>query len=144
MEDEFIAMQNTSLVKDYLDRSLGRFNAIELLHKQKQWADVVRQSQEVVELSLKALLRHAHIESPRIHDVSDVMLQNKLILEKIITATDLKKMAKISRSLRRDRELSFYGSEDLTPSEFYQEDDAEEAKSQCYWLLMQVRKAVGL
>lgn len=37
---------------------------------------------------------------------------------------DLENICDISRSLRRDRELAYYGSEDLTPSEFYQEKDA--------------------
>jgi len=32
-----------------------------------------------------------------------------------------------SRELRRDRELAFYGTEDLTPSEFYSKKDAERA-----------------
>jgi hypothetical protein len=35
-----------------------------------------------------------------------------------------------SRSLRRDRELAFYGSEDLLPTAFYKLDDAEEARRQ--------------
>ena len=34
------------------------------------------------------------------------------------------RMAAISRDLRRDRELAFYGAEDLVPSEFYGEEDA--------------------
>lgn len=37
------------------------------------WADVVRESQEVVELALKGLLRGCGIEAPRIHDVSEVL-----------------------------------------------------------------------
>ena len=32
-----------------------------------------------------------------------------------------------SRDLRRDRELAFYGAEDLVPSEFYTEEDARRA-----------------
>jgi hypothetical protein len=35
----------------------------------------------------------------------------------------------VSHSLRRDRELAFYGSEDLTPSDFYQKPDAELARA---------------
>jgi len=33
-----------------------------------------------------------------------------------------------SRTLRRDRELAFYGAEDLTPSGFYTQDDATAAR----------------
>jgi hypothetical protein len=38
-------------------------------------------------------------------------------------------MARISRDLRRDRELAFYGAEDLTPGGFYTREDAERAMS---------------
>ena len=37
------------------------------------------------------------------------------------------RLAAISRDLRRDRELAFYGAEDLVPSEFYAEKDARRA-----------------
>ena len=43
--------------------------------------------------------------------------------------SDLEALAAISRQLRRDRELAFYGAEDLTPSGFYSRDDAEEART---------------
>ncbi len=42
----------------------------------------------------------------------------------------LDELVRISRALRRDRELAFYGSEDLTPSEFYTEADAAAALGQ--------------
>ena len=41
------------------------------------WADGVRESQEVVELALKGLLRVSGIEPPRIHDVSEVLMAEK-------------------------------------------------------------------
>ncbi len=41
--------------------------------------------------------------------------------------SQLKRLSEVSRSLRRDRELAFYGSEDLTPSTFYRREDAETA-----------------
>lgn len=41
---------------------------------------------------------------------------------------DLDRLAQqVSRSLRRDGELAFYGAEDLTPSSFYSRQDAEAA-----------------
>ena len=42
---------------------------------------------------------------------------------------ELETLVDISRDLRRDRELSFYGAEDLTPSGFYSKEDAERARS---------------
>ncbi len=127
-------MQNKSLVKDYITRAHHRIAAIDTLFEREAWADVVRESQEAVELALKGLLRSASIEPPRIHDVSEILLQKRDLFPTGIQ-THLKKMAEISRSLRRDRELAFYGSEDLTPSEFYKKEDAEQARAQARWLV---------
>jgi len=86
----------------------------------------VRESQEVVELGLKALLRASGVEAPRIHDVSDVLLAERGRLPEALQP-DLDRLARVSRDLRRDRELAFYGAEDLTPSSFYSQQDAEAA-----------------
>jgi hypothetical protein len=43
-------------------------------------------------------------------------------------AGDIDRLAEASRELRRDRELAFYGTEDLTPSAFYRRRDAELAR----------------
>jgi hypothetical protein len=41
---------------------------------------------------------------------------------------ELTRLTEASRDLRRDRELAFYGAEDLTPSDFYRKTDAERAR----------------
>lgn len=127
-------MKNKSLIKDYLTRATHRLAAVELLMERKSYADVVRESQELVELCLKAILRANKIEVPRLHDVSDLLIEAK---DKITPALKphVQQLAKISRSLRRDRELAFYGSEDLTPSDFYREEDAKEALTYAQWVL---------
>lgn len=127
-------MQNKTLVKDYITRAQNRLAAIDTLYEKESWADVVREAQEVVELALKAFLRSAQIEPPRIHDVSDILIDKKDLFP-VEMHPHLKKMGDISRSLRRDRELAFYGSEDLTPSEFYKQEDAELARSQARWVV---------
>ncbi len=119
-------MKNSSLVQDYIKRANIRLKAIQVLMDNEGYADVVRESQEVVELTLKALLRHSNIDTPRIHDVSNILIEEKMRLPKTIHK-DVSVLTKISHSLRRDRELAFYGTEDLTPSEFYKKDDAIEA-----------------
>jgi HEPN domain-containing protein len=48
-------------------------------------------------------------------------------------------MSEISRQLRRDRELAYYGSEDLTPSEFYKLKDAKEALASAKYVVESVR-----
>ncbi len=134
-------MKNKSLAKDYLKRCQCRLVALKTLLDQKSWADVVRGAQEIVELALKGLLRKSGIEVPWIHDVSGILLEN----EKRIPSTlhdHLQRIVDISRDLRRDRELAFYGSEDLTPSEFYQQKDAEKAYANATWVVDKVSAVV--
>lgn len=134
-------MKNPTLVADHIRRSEARLAAIEVLYERKSWADVVRECQEVVELSLKALVRSAGIEVPRVHDVGDILLAHPERFPPGIR-DKLKRLSGISRALRRDRELAFYGSEDLTPSEFYREADARKAKRDARWVFETVKSAV--
>jgi HEPN domain-containing protein len=127
-------MQNKSLALDYIVRCKKRLKAIAVLFDEESWPDVVRESQEVVELSLKGLLRYFNIEFPRVHDVSGILEAEKDRFPPEVR-THLNKFIKISKSLRRDRELAFYGSEDLTPSEFYKRDDGEQAQEQAEWVV---------
>ena len=134
-------MFNDALAADYLDRSRHRLKALDMLFQEQSWADVVRESQEIVEIALKALLRSCRIEVPRIHDVSPLLKENLGTLPACIREK-VPELARISRSLRRDRELAFYGSEDLTPSKFYQRDDAEKALADARLVYAEVSKAM--
>lgn len=122
-------MRNITLADDYLKRATHRLAALDTLFQRESWADVVREAQEAVELALKSLLRRAQIEVPRIHDVGQIILDTADRFPENVKPL-LEELAEISRELRRDRELSFYGSEDLTPSEFYRREDAERARAQ--------------
>ncbi len=121
-------MHNRSLASDYLVRATNRLAALDVLFDRESWADVVRESQEVVELALKSLLRFSSIEVPRVHDVGQILHEQSDKLPEAVRA-HIDELADTSRSLRRDRELAFYGSEDLTPSEFYRKPDAESARA---------------
>ena len=120
-------MRNTELAADYVRRAGVRVRALDVLFEHSSWADVVREAQEAVELALKGLLRAFGVEPPRIHDVSEVLLAERERLPAEIQA-ELDDLASISRDLRRDRELAFYGAEDLTPSGFYTRQDADRAR----------------
>ena len=120
-------MRSPDLGTDYVRRAKARLAAVDALFAERRWADVVRESQEVVELALKGLLRVAGIEPPRIHDVSEVLTTEKSRLPLAIQQ-HVEALAAGSRTLRRDRELAFYGAEDLTPSGFYTRDDATAAR----------------
>ena len=130
-------MHNKDLAVDYVKRAQIRLKAIEVLMVHQSFADVVRESQEVVELALKALLRKCGIESPRIHDVSSVLLQERSRIPPQI-APHTECLAAISKNLRRDRELAFYGTEDLTPSDFYSAQDAQSALADATFVVQTV------
>lgn len=134
-------MRNRELAADYLRRASARLRALDVLFESASWADVVRESQEVVELTLKGLLRAYGIEPPRIHDVADVLLAERDRLPKDL-APHVERLAGISRALRRDRELAFYGAEDLTPSSFYREADAIIARDSARDVVAAVRPHV--
>jgi HEPN domain-containing protein len=120
-------MQNRELAADHVRRAQVRIRALDLLFDADSWADVVRESQEALELALKGLLRAYGVDPPRAHDVSDVLLAERERLPIAIRGR-VDELAAASRDLRRDRELSFYGAEDLTPSLFYERKDAERAR----------------
>ena len=119
-------MRNPGLATDYVRRASVRLLAIDVLYRAGSWADVVRESQEAVELALKGMLRSCGVDPPRIRDVSEVLLSEQERLPEPARG-QAGRLAAISRDLRRDRELAFYGAEDLVPSDFYSEQDANRA-----------------
>jgi len=134
-------MRNRQLAADHLTRATARLAALDVLFAHESWADVVREAQEIVELSLKGLLRQSGIDPPRIHDVADVLLAEQARLPEDVTR-HIDFLMQASRSLRRDRELAFYGAEDLTPSTFYRQSDAELARDQARRVVAVIRPHV--
>jgi HEPN domain-containing protein len=134
-------MQNRDLARDYVRRSQARLRALDTLVGEESWADVVREAQEIVELALKGLLRSVGIEPPRIHDVADVLLSERRSLPDALLE-HVASLADASRRLRRDRELAFYGAEDLTPSDFYRKADALAARDAARMVVERVRPHV--
>jgi HEPN domain-containing protein len=135
-------VHNRSLAADYVRRAGARVRALDVLFEAESWADVVRESQEVVELALKGLLRASGVEPPRIHDVSDVLFAERERLPEVLRAA-VPQLAQASRELRRDRELAFYGAEDLTPSSFYSRADATRARDAARAVVSAVRPHVA-
>ena len=100
-----------------------RLTALEVLHARAAFSDVVRESQEVVELALKGLLRWAGIDPPKIHDVGDLVLQFADRF-KGVSGHELTALAEASKELRKEREFSFSGDIDFIPTD---KDDAADA-----------------
>lgn len=119
-------MTNTDLAQSYLIKAEKRLKALDLLFQEKDFSDVVREAQEIVELTLKALLRYIGIEPPKWHDVSSILKENKDLLPPKVLK-ELTKIMRISKRLRKERELAFYGDEDFIPTEEYDAKDARDA-----------------
>ena len=134
-------MRNPDLARDYVQRAEIRLRALDVLFEAESWADVVRESQEVVELALKGLLRACGVAPPRVHDVSEVLESERKRLPKELDP-EIESLVRASRQLRRDRELAFYGAEDLTPSGFYEREDAERARASARHAVTAIRPHV--
>ena len=134
-------MRNRTLAADHVRRAAARLKALDALYEAESWADVVRESQEAVELALKGLLRASGIDPPRVHDVADVLEAERDRLPAAL-ASDIDRLAAASHGLRRDRELAFLGAEDLIPSDFYREPDAAEARDDARFVVEHVRPHV--
>lgn len=119
-------MNTKSLAESYLKKAMDRLDILDLLFTKGAFSDVIRESQEVVELSLKGMLRFVGVEPPKIHDVGGLLLEHKDKFPEDI-AKQLKKLAEISKRLRKERELAFYGDIDFIPTEEYTKQDAQEA-----------------
>ncbi len=119
-------MNTKSLAESYLKKALDRLDILDLLFKKGAFSDVIRESQEIVELSLKGMLRFVGVEPPKIHDVGSLLLEHNNKFPKDISK-QLNKLADVSKRLRKERELAFYGDIDFIPTEEYTKEDAKEA-----------------
>jgi HEPN domain-containing protein len=115
--------------------------------KSRRYAYVVRQSQEAVELSLKAALRLVNVDFPKQHEVSDVLLQNVSKYPSWFSK-EFPTIARISRELYQKRIPSMYGEESngKGPSELFSRDDAREASNNAgsvYRLVMKLYRSIS-
>jgi HEPN domain-containing protein len=119
-------MTNDNLAKSYFIKAEKRLKILDILLNEEDYSDVVREAQEIVELSLKGMLRFVGVEPPKYHDVGPLIVEHKERF-KGISSEEIMKIAQISRKLRKERELAFYGDIDFIPTEEYTLDDANEA-----------------
>ncbi|HSV31776.1 MAG TPA: HEPN domain-containing protein [Atribacteraceae bacterium] len=117
---------NKKLARDYYERVLKRKKAILTLYQEEAYADVVREVQETVELLLKGILLQFGLEVPKLHDVGGIFRKHESLFPHAIRM-QIARISTISKDLRRDRELAFYGAHDVVPSEYYTLEDAEKA-----------------
>jgi len=95
---------------------------VEAAYRESAWNLTIRRSQEVVELSTKALLKMMCFDYPKVHDVSKIL--GKVLKGRGIEVSDeqLTKITDISSELANKRAPSFYYERD------YRQEEAEKAR----------------
>jgi len=116
-------MTTDELAHDYFRRAQVRRRVLDLLFEAGEYADVVREAQELVELALKGMLRWAGIDPPRWHDVGAVLESQRERLPEAVRPA-LATLVKASSRLRKEREMAFYGEIDLIPGKSYDREQA--------------------
>ena len=127
-------MTSLSLARSYLIKAQKRLKALVVLRDEEAHSDVVREAQELVELALKGVLRAVGIEPPKFHDVGALLIEHQAKLLPPVRDR-LPRAAEISRRLRRERELAFYGDIDFIPTEQYTADEARRAYEDAAWVV---------
>jgi len=137
-------MRNKEAARYSLRRAQVILEEAEHLRERSAWNLVVRRCQEAVEVALKGTLLWAGLSVPRIHDVGGILRQHTgrfpMDFQRVLS-----RLASISRSLRAEREISFYGDEEsgLPPEALYVAADADEALEKARTVLMHVGELVG-
>ena len=134
-------MTNQSLARSYLLKAQKRLKALAVLRDERAHSDVVREAQELTELALKGMLRAVGIEPPKFHDVGGLLLEHQAKFSKAARG-HLARAAQISKRLRRERELAFYGDIDFLPTEEYSAADAKRAYGDAAWVLTLATKVI--
>ena len=119
-------MTNITLAQSLIKKATDRLDILDLLLNKGAYSDVMREAQEIVELATKGMLRAVGIEPPKFHDVGDLLLEHTDKYPDDISK-HVERIASISKRLRKERELSFYGDIDFIPTEEYTVDDSREA-----------------
>lgn len=135
-------MTNESLAQSYLRKAENRLKVLNVFFKEKDYSDVVREAQEIVELCLKGMLRAVGIEPPKIHDVGGLLIEHKNKFHAKV-ASQVDKLSEISKRLRKERELAFYGDIDFIPTEEYTIGDARLAIKEAKVVVRAAQKVIG-
>ncbi len=134
-------MTSRDLAKSLIEKAAVRVDIRDLLLKKKAYSDVVREAQEVVELASKGMLRAVGVELPKFHDVGSLLLEHKGKYRDDVSR-QMERVASISKRLRKERELSFYGDIDFIPTEEYKLEDGQEARKSAHFVVTLAKKVV--
>ena len=134
-------MNNVALAKSNIRQAIERLRHAGEALRSGNYPYTIRQCQEAVELSLKGALRLVGIEPPKWHDVGPVLKRERSRFPAGFRDY-IDKLASISRSLRKERELAMYGDEvaGIPPEELYIRDDAVEYFEKAEFVVSKVVK----
>ena len=135
-------MTNQTLGQSYLIKARKRLKILDVLLKEEDYSDVIREAQEIVELALKGMLRNAGIEPPKWHDVGSALMEYRIRFPESIQK-DIPPLADVSAWLRKEREFSFYGDIDFIPTEEYDANDAKRAMDDAHFAVSVAEKAAS-
>ena len=129
-------MTNGEMALSHLRQARRILAEAEHHHQDGAFNLVVRRSQESVELALKAVLRSAGLEVPHVHDVGFLLAEHADRLPSGLTV-HIERLVSISRRLRQEREISFYGNEEIgaPPERLYSAEDAGQALDDARFVL---------
>jgi hypothetical protein len=124
-----------------LKKASDRLVVLDVLLQKGGYSDVVREAQELVELALKGMLRAIGIEPPKLHDVGGLLIEHRPRFSQVVQG-QLEELAKISKRLRKERELAFCGDLDFIPTEEYSIEDACRAQQDAETVLRAARQVI--
>jgi hypothetical protein len=133
---------NLDLARSYLRKAEDRLDVLSVLLGKGAHSDVVREAQELVELALKGMLRAVGVEPPKFHDVGALLLEHRARFPGEVQ-NSLDRLAAVSKELRRERELAFYGDVDFIPSQEYDLEDANQALEGARLVVEVARRVIG-
>jgi HEPN domain-containing protein len=135
-------MNNATLAQSYLVKAQTRLKILDVLLTESAFSDVMRESQEIVELALKGMLRQIGIEPPKWHDVSSLIIEFRARFPESVEK-EAERLAEISSYLRKEREVSFYGDIDFIPTEKYSRDDAVKAIADAGFVVGKAKQVIN-
>jgi len=140
----WLSLDNQHIAAGYFAQAEARLKTARSALRGENFAYAIRQSQEAVELGLKAALLYAAIDVPKVHDVGPFLLVQKgrfpLGFRRAIPW-----MVQTSRRLRSERERSMYGDEaiGLPADKLYTRADAVEATKDAAYVVRTVRRLLS-
>jgi HEPN domain-containing protein len=132
-------LTSRDLARSLIEKASLRMDILDLLLGKQAYSDVVREAQEIVELASKGMLRAVGVEPPKFHDVGSLLVEHRGKYGENVSR-HMERIASISKKLRRERELSFYGEIDFIPTEEYTLEDARQAREDAEFVVTLAKK----